>query len=230
MNIFLEADYKTYTAFCPVYSPGGLLTSVEMLTHFTHASANVAMPQEILTPLLNDRQRVLLLQEQINVIEKHYDFFSDNDLKVAINIDKPLAETILESEFILKKMCQLDCLELEVSESFPDLTLGRNNNFLKALSEKFNLSLNNYGAGKATSKLFLTTCFIVLSWIKDLFNTILNAYLFTRLSTLSLITSNPTVRRLSCRAWMTSPGYRLFVTMPSMVFRARYSRRSVKRR
>lgn len=152
MNIFLEADYKTYTAFCPVYSPGGLLRSVEMLTHFTHASVNVAMPQEILTPLLNDRQRVLLLQEQINIIEKHYDFFSDNDLKVAINIDKPLAETILESEFILKRMCRLDCLQLEVSESFPDLTLGRNNSFLSALSEKFSLSLNNYGAGKATSK------------------------------------------------------------------------------
>lgn len=152
MNILLEADYKTYTAFCPVYSPGGLLTSVGMLTHFTHASASVAMPQDSLTPLLNDRQRVLLLQEKINIIEKYYDFFNDHDLTVAINIDQPLAEVILDSEFILKKLLQLDCLELEVSESFPDLTAGRNNRLLHSLSEKFHLSLNNYGAGKATSK------------------------------------------------------------------------------
>lgn len=152
MNIFLEADCQTYTAFCPAYTPGGRLSSVEMLTHFTHASANVAMPQEILTVLLNDRQRVLLLQQQINVLEKHYEFFSNHGIKVAINIDMPLAETILGSEFLLKRMCQIDCIELEISESFPGLNAGRDNNTLQALSEKFSLSLSNYGAGKSTSK------------------------------------------------------------------------------
>ncbi|MBD8212763.1 EAL domain-containing protein [Erwinia persicina] len=152
MNIFLEADCTTYTAFCPVYSPGGRLTSVEMLTHFTHAGSHLAMPQEIMTALLNDRQRVLLLQQQINLLDKHSDFFSNHEIKVAINIDMPLARTILESEFILKKMRQLDCIELEISESFPGLNAGRDNSILLALSEKFNLSLNNYGAGKTTSK------------------------------------------------------------------------------
>ena len=152
MNIFLAADYKTYTAFCPVYTPGGRLTSVEMSTHFTHPSANVAMAQEIMTPLLNDEQRVLFLQKQINLIEKYCDFFSSHDLNVVMNIDKPLAETLLGSEFILKKMSRIAFLNLEISENFPDLELGRNNIFLRTMSEKFNLSLNNYGAGKTTSK------------------------------------------------------------------------------
>jgi len=152
MKIHLEADYKTFTAFCPVYRPGGQLAAVEMLTHFTHAQANVVIPQEILIPQLNERQRVLLLQDQINIIEKHYDFFSSHNISVAINIDERLAETILSSEFLIKKMNQLGCLELEISESFPGIADGKSHPCLQGLSQHFHLSLNNYGAGKATSK------------------------------------------------------------------------------
>lgn len=152
MKIHLEADYKTFTAFCPVYRPGGQLAAVEMLTHFAHAQANVVIPQEILIPQLNEHQRVLLLQDQINIIGKHYAFFSSHNINVAINIDERLAETILASDFLIKKMNQLDCIELEISESFPDIAGGKNNLCLQGLSQHFHLSLNNYGAGKATSK------------------------------------------------------------------------------
>lgn len=152
MKIHLQADYKTHNGFCPIYAPDGQLMSVEMLTHFTHAAANVSIPQEILTPQLNDQQRLRLMQDKINIISRHHDFFIQHNVNVVINIDIALAKTILESDLLLKKMHLLNCVELGISENFPGLKAGDANDYLQGLREGFSLSLNNYGAGQATSK------------------------------------------------------------------------------
>lgn len=170
MNIHLQADYKTYNGFCPVYAPDGQLMAVEMLTRFTNAAANVSIPQEILTPQLDERQCILLLQDKINIIERHYDFFSQHSVNVAINIDRLLAKTILESDFLLKKMHQLNCIELEVNESFPGISAGKENKQLLGLSGKFHLILNNYGAGQATSKAVFDNLFYRIKLDKGFIN------------------------------------------------------------
>lgn len=159
MKIHLQADYKTHNGFCPIYAPDGQLTAVEMLTHFTHAAANVSIPQEILTPQLNDQQRLRLMQDKINIISRHHGFFIQHNVNVAINIDMALAKTILESDLLLKKMRLLDCVELEISESFPGLKDGDDYDYLMSLGESFSLSLNNYGAGQATSKAIFDNLF-----------------------------------------------------------------------
>ncbi|MBV4366520.1 EAL domain-containing protein [Erwinia phyllosphaerae] len=152
MNIHLEADYKSYTSFNPIYCFGGQLIAVELLTQFSHSTANVAIPQELLLPQLCKEQRIVLLQNQINSIERHLDFFCQQKVKVTLKIDELLAQTILESEFLSRKLDALCWLELEITESFTDLKLGKDNPGLMALSERFDLSLANYGAGKAPSK------------------------------------------------------------------------------
>ncbi|WP_312043449.1 EAL domain-containing protein [Erwinia sp.] len=152
MNIHLEADYKSYTAFNPIYRFGGQLIAVELLTQFSHSTANVAIPQEFLLPQLNTEQRILLLQNQINSIERHADFFSQEKVKVTLKIDELLAQTILDSEFLSRKLDALAWLELEISENFTDLNLGKDHPGLMALSERFELCLANYGAGKVSSK------------------------------------------------------------------------------
>lgn len=81
MNIHLEADYKSHTAFNPIYRFGGQLIAVELLTHFSHSTANVAIPQELLLPQLSIDQRILLLQNQINSIERHADFLARQELR-----------------------------------------------------------------------------------------------------------------------------------------------------
>ncbi|MEI2264780.1 EAL domain-containing protein [Erwinia sp. CGal63] len=152
MNIHLEADYISHTAFNPIYGFGGQLIAVELLTHFSHSTANVAVPQELLLPQLDKEQRIVLLQNQINSIEKHADFFSQQKVKVTLKIDELLAQTILDSEFLSRKLDALGWLELEITESFADLKLGKDHPGLMALSERFDLCLANYGAGKAPSK------------------------------------------------------------------------------
>ncbi len=152
MKIHLDADYKSYTAFNPVYSLDGQLIAVELLTHFSHSTANVAIPQELLLPQFSRAQRITLLQSQINSIEKHHAFFSEQGVKVSLNIDEVTARAILESDFLKYRLDGLSWLELEINESFPNLKLGKDNPALMALSERFDLSLANYGSGKAPSK------------------------------------------------------------------------------
>lgn len=152
MKIHLEADYKSYTAFYPVYRFDGHLIAVELLTHFSHTTANVAMPQEMLLPQMDNDQRILLLQSQIQSIEKHHDFFRQQSVKVTLKIDEVTSRAILESEFLARKLEALEWLELEINESFPNFKLGKDHPELVALSERFDLSLENYGAGKAPSK------------------------------------------------------------------------------
>ncbi|RWR03507.1 hypothetical protein ED28_00540 [[Pantoea] beijingensis] len=152
MKIDIAEDYHSLTAFYPVYSFSGHLLAVEVMTHYMHKSANVAIPQEILFPQMTFEQQLTLLKNQINVIEKYHDFFIHHQLHVGIKIDEQLAWAILESEFLLHKMGTFTYLELELSESLADFSLGRNNPLLAELSERFFLSLGNFGAGKAPAK------------------------------------------------------------------------------
>lgn len=152
MNIHLEADYKSVTTFTPVYAFDGQLIAVELLTHFSHHAVNVVIPQDMLIPQLNDDQRLFLFQSQINSAEKHHAFFQQQGVKVSMKIDAFTASAILESEFISHKLASLNWLELEINETFPGFNSGKDNPQLMALSERFDLSLENYGSGKATSK------------------------------------------------------------------------------
>ncbi|WP_437611083.1 EAL domain-containing protein [Erwinia sp. V71] len=152
MKIHLAADYRIGAAFYPIYTLTGQLTAVELVSWFSHETANVAIPVEMLIAQLTFEQRISLLQSQISLIEKHHDFFSHHDLHVAIHIDETIAQAILDSEFLLHKMTILDCLELEINESFGNLSAGKDNPLLTALCERFHLGLQNFGAGKATAK------------------------------------------------------------------------------
>ncbi|MEM6159491.1 EAL domain-containing protein [Erwinia sp. P6884] len=152
MKIHLAADYKSYSTFYPIYSFGGKLIAVKLMTHFSHSTANVIIPQEMLLPQLDNDQRIILLQKQINSLEKHHDFFCRHGVRMALNIDAPTASLLLDNEILVRKLALLQGLELEINESFTDFTLGCENTCLMALKARFDLSLENYGAGKASSK------------------------------------------------------------------------------
>ncbi|MCX8956135.1 EAL domain-containing protein [Erwinia psidii] len=151
MKIHLEADYTICTTFQPIYSLSGQLISVGLMSHFSHSSANVAIPLDLLMPQLSQAQRITLLQNQLNIIEKHHDFFRLHGVKVTLKTDEVLAMAITENEFMARKMDALELIELEINEDFPGLKLGKNNPSLLSLSERFALSLENYGSGKVSS-------------------------------------------------------------------------------
>lgn len=178
MEIHFESDYKSYTAFNPAYSFDGHLLSVELLTHFTHSTSNVAISQELFLPQLSREQRISLLQSQINSIQKHHDFFSEQGVKVTLKIDEISTSAILESDFLKYKLDGLSWLELEINESFPDLKLGKEHPDLMALSERFNLSLANYGSGRAPSKAVYDNLFFRIKLDKGLIQHHINRLTF----------------------------------------------------
>lgn len=152
MKIHLEADYHSYTAFYPTYRLDGRLMAVTLALHFHHESANVAIPQELVLPQLNDEQRLTLLQNKLQIAEKNLDFFQRNDIYLVIPVDEWIAQTLLSSEFLQHKFAAIPQLELELYEQFNGLNRGLSEPLLAQLSSHFRLGLGNYGAGKANSK------------------------------------------------------------------------------
>ncbi|WP_173633989.1 EAL domain-containing protein [Paramixta manurensis] len=152
MKTHFVADYQSHTAFNPVYSPHGHLIAVDLISEFSHPAALVAVSQEIALLQWDAEQHLATLQSQINTIEKHHDFFKRHAVPAVLSITEHMAAAILQSEFLLHRMQQLGCLELGINENFTDFKLGKENPILLALSEQFNLTLNNFGSGYAPAK------------------------------------------------------------------------------
>ncbi|ARJ43790.1 hypothetical protein B1H58_18220 [Pantoea alhagi] len=152
MTTTVFADYFIHTAFNPVYALNGRLLAVDLLSSFTHTSLNVVVPQDILLPQFDGEQRLQTLQKQISVIEHYHDFFLRNNVAVILNVDEEMVETLLSSEFLLRKLRPLQALELGLSESFPNFRAGKDNPLLSSLSDNFKLTLTNFGSGKAPAK------------------------------------------------------------------------------
>lgn len=152
MTTTVFADYFIHTAFNPVYALNGRLLAVDLLSSFTHTSLNVVVPQDILLPQFDGEQRLQTLQKQISVIEQYHDFFLRNNVAVILNVDEEMVETLLSSEFLLRKLRPLQALELGLSESFPNFRAGKDNPLLSSLNDNFKLTLTNFGSGKAPAK------------------------------------------------------------------------------
>ncbi|URQ62392.1 EAL domain-containing protein [Pantoea alhagi] len=152
MTTTVFADYFIHTAFNPVYALNGRLLAVDLLSSFTHTSLNVVAPQDILLPQFDGEQRLQTLQKQISVIEHYHDFFLRNNVAVILTVDEEMVETLLSSEFLLRKLRPLQALELGLSESFPNFRAGKDNPLLSSLSDNFKLTLTNFGSGKAPAK------------------------------------------------------------------------------
>jgi len=151
MKIHLSADYQSEIWFYAACSQEGHLTAIELATQFVHESAPITLPQDVLLPQLDETQRLRLLQRQISLLEKHQTFFESHHLLAFMPVDEGMANTLLESEFLTRKIKQLPFLMLDISETFLSLNLGKNNPSIAALNREFKLSLSHFGAGKSST-------------------------------------------------------------------------------
>ncbi|MEZ3498780.1 EAL domain-containing protein [Pantoea sp. KPR_PJ] len=152
MKVHLSADYQSEIWFYPVYTSGGQLMAVEMVSQFVHDTAPVTLPQDLLLPQLDETQQLRLLHIQINLLEQHRDFFDKNHVLAFLRIDEKLAKTLLASELLIRKIKQLPFILLDVSETFPQLSNGINDPLIFSLKQQFRLSLSHFGAGKSSTR------------------------------------------------------------------------------
>ncbi|WP_060440069.1 EAL domain-containing protein [Serratia marcescens] len=150
MNIQLEADFISSYVFQPVYSMEGRLLAVEMLSRFNSLDGDLAMPAEIGINLLAPEQRIELFNEQLKLAERNAGWFTGNSVQLTINIEETIVELILSDPALCQWIRQYPFIAFEMSESFPNLSAGKNNPNVQRLSEMFTLWLDDFGSGKAT--------------------------------------------------------------------------------
>lgn len=163
MKIHLSADYQSEIWFYPACDVDGRLTAVELVTQFVHESAPITLPQDLLLPQLDKSQQLRLLQSQIGLLEQNRALFDSHAISALIRIDEGMAHTLLENELLMRKIKQLPFVLLDITETFPQLKLGRNNPLLQSLNAEFNLSLSHFGAGKSPANAVYDNLFTCIS-------------------------------------------------------------------
>ncbi|AXW87681.1 diguanylate phosphodiesterase [Lonsdalea britannica] len=154
MRIQLDVEYISNYLFSPVYSLDARLLAVEMTGRFHSVAGNLAMPQSILLSLLDRSQKVALFKEQLLIIKSKASWFRDNQVMVLLKIDRALSELVIRDEKIKMTLNELSFIQLEINEIYPNLDEGKENPNILALSESFNLWLDNFGSGKTNLKPF----------------------------------------------------------------------------
>ncbi|AVJ17429.1 diguanylate phosphodiesterase [Serratia sp. MYb239] len=150
MKIQFETDFTIRHVFQPVYTLSGRLLALEIQSRFNSPDGALAMPAEIGVNLLQPAQKAALFYEQLGVIEAYADWFIEHQVLLSINIDATLAALLLQDNQLCQRLRRQPFIVVEISESFPQLSAGKNNATVRRLSELFTLWLDDFGSGQAT--------------------------------------------------------------------------------
>ncbi|AHG22353.1 diguanylate phosphodiesterase [Chania multitudinisentens RB-25] len=150
MKIQFEADFMSHYVFQPVYSMEGRLLALEILSRFNSLDGELVMPMEIGINLLSPEQRIELFYEQLKLAEQQASWCIEHDVLLTINIDESVVDWLLSDVGLRQRIQQWPFIVFEISERFPNLSAGKNNQKVRELSEHFSLWLDDFGSGKAT--------------------------------------------------------------------------------
>ncbi|WP_156292163.1 EAL domain-containing protein [Serratia oryzae] len=150
MKIQFESDFISHSVFQPVYSMGGELLAVEILSRFNSLDGDLAIPMDIGINLLSPEQRIELFNEQMLLAEQQATWFIENDVLLTINIEENVVDLLLGDFVLRRRIQQLPFLTFEISEGFPNLSAGKHNQKIRLLSGYFTLWLDDFGSGKTT--------------------------------------------------------------------------------
>lgn len=150
MKVQFDSDFISHSVFQPVYSMVGRLLAVELLTRFNNLDGSLVMPTAIGITLLSPEQRIELFNEQLALAEKHATWFVECGVLLTINIEETVVDFILGDAALRARLQQNKFIAFEINENFPNLSAGKNNEKVRALSEYFTLWLDGFGSGKAT--------------------------------------------------------------------------------
>lgn len=154
MRIQLDVDYFSHYLFSPIYAIDGRLIAVDMIGRFRNASGKLSMPQDIVMSLLEHPQKAALLAEQLSVAKEKAAWFKQHDIRILLKIDPASLQLLLASESLKQELQSIAVAQLMINETFPDLSLGRNNSQLCELRELSDLWLDNFGIGDMHLKPF----------------------------------------------------------------------------
>lgn len=154
MKITLEVDYQSEYLFWPIYSRDERLLGLEMTGCFNSADGKLTVPGDILMSMLTTTQKVALLDEQIDIIQRKAEWLKLHRFLMVWRIEKHCAELLMASIPRRNAIRALPFVPLEINEAFPHLAEGKGNRGITELSNMFPLWLDNFGSGKVNLKAF----------------------------------------------------------------------------
>ena len=152
MIVSLDDTYRSELSFLPARSGYGMLVGLEIVVNFVGVSNNVSAPAELIFPRLRATDALALFREQLELAESCKLFFIQHQLMTWTHITPAVADALMSDEQLAERVDKLPFLELTITESFPELSLGRENQPLALLCERYPVMLANFGAGTITSK------------------------------------------------------------------------------
>ncbi|WP_431295788.1 EAL domain-containing protein [Rahnella sp. PAMC 25559] len=150
MKIQFDTAFNSSYLCQPIYSVQGKLLAIELICRFSSTDSKLTMPTELVLNLLSQAQLLRFLNEQQRWATEHAQWFSDNQVILNIGVEERLVAILLEDEPLRNAFKAHAFVHLNLSESFPQLSQGRNNPQLVALQQHFTLWLDNFGSGNVT--------------------------------------------------------------------------------
>ncbi|MBU9809212.1 EAL domain-containing protein [Rahnella sp. SL6] len=150
MKIQFDTAFNSSYLCQPVYTIEGKLLAVELICRFSSADSKLVMPTELVLNLLTPQQLLRFLTEQQIWACEHAQWFTDNQVILNISVEEKQVALLLEDENLRNAFSTYTFIHLNLSESFPRLSEGRNNEQVVALNKYFPLWLENFGSGSIT--------------------------------------------------------------------------------
>ncbi|WP_238483617.1 EAL domain-containing protein [Rahnella perminowiae] len=150
MKIQFDTAFNSSYLCQPVYTIEGKLLAVELICRFSSADSKLVMPTELVLNLLTPQQLLRFLTEQQIWACEHAQWFTDNQVILNISVEEKQVALLLEDENLRNAFSTYTFIHLNLSESFPRLSEGRNNEQVVALNKYFALWLENFGSGSIT--------------------------------------------------------------------------------
>lgn len=163
MRIQFDAAFNSSYLCQPIYSRGGELLAVELICRFVNTDSKLVMPTELVLNLLSSQQRYTFLQEQIAWATQQAAWFESNKVSLNITIEDKLANLVIEYPELKEALKALPFVNINVSESFPEFSLGRKNKRLTEINQSFSLWLEGFGSGNGNMAPIFDGMF---SWVK----------------------------------------------------------------
>jgi len=150
MKIQFDTAFSSSYLCQPVYTIEGKLLAVEIICRISSADSKQVKPTEQVLKHLTPQQLLRFLNEQQVWANQHAQWFNENQVILNISVEEKQVALLLGDESLREAFKVHPFIHLNLSESFPQLSLGRNNAQLVALKQDFTLWLGNFGSGNIT--------------------------------------------------------------------------------
>ena len=141
----LASASEFYFVYEPIVSPAGNVLGFEMLTRRTPTEARLCDAEHLFS-MLDARHKIQIFSDQVDTVTENAAYFSEQNLRVSLNVDLDIAEFIARSSMISNKLKKLAFVRLEINEHFPELYQPRPQPLLTQLACCCPLWLDDFGS------------------------------------------------------------------------------------